>query len=85
MAAMFTVTITALLYLALYQNLYLKFVSASAGDLTTLEQIAAVVQILIALILVYLAVSILKMGYDNIREARAGAEVAADGGEPSDD
>ena len=85
MAAMFTVTITALLYLAFYQNLYVKFLGPDAGGLSGLETVAAIVQIAIALILVYLAVSLLRMGYANIKAARGGEAVAADGGEPADD
>jgi carbon starvation protein len=50
-----------------------------------LTQIAVAVQLLIALLLVYLAVSLLRMGYANISEARRGEAVAADGGEPTDD
>ncbi|HKJ59907.1 MAG TPA: carbon starvation CstA family protein, partial [Halobacteriales archaeon] len=87
MAAMFVVTITALLYLSLYQNLYQKFILGNWGveTVTPVVQIAAAVQILIAFILIYLAVSLLRMGYANISEARRGEAVAADGGEPSDD
>jgi carbon starvation protein len=85
MAAMFVVTITALLYLAFYQNLYLKFVAGDPAALGTLGTVSAIVQIVIALVLVYLAVSLLRMGYANIREARSGEAVAADGGEPADD
>jgi len=87
MAVMFVVTITALLYLALYQNLYQKFILGNWGvdQVTAVTQIAAAVQILIALVLVYLAVSLLRMGYANISEARRGETVAADGGGPSDD
>jgi len=87
MAIMFVVTITALLYLSLYQNLYQKFVLGNwpSEPVTMLMQVAAAIQILIALILVYLAISLLKMGYENIQEARSGEAVAADGGEPTDD
>ena len=86
MVFMFGITITALLYLAFYQNLYQKFILGNWGDAgaTAGSMASTAIQILIALILVYLAVSLLKMGYDNISEARDRV-VAADGGEPSDD
>jgi carbon starvation protein len=84
MAVMFTVTITALLYLSLWTNLYQKFVLGNwpgEGDPTLIMQVAAVAQIAIALVLVYLALSLLKMGYENIQDARGTGAVAADGGE----
>jgi carbon starvation protein len=89
MAIMFSVTITALLYLAFWQNLYQKFVLGNWGpevtEPTLVMQVAAVAQILIALVLVYLAVSLLRMGYANIQSARGTGAVAADGGEVESD
>ena len=85
MAAMFVVTTTALLYLAFYQNLYLKFLAPDAAAMNGLQTFSAILQIVIALVLVFLALSVLRMGYANIKEARASGAVAADGGEPSDD
>ncbi|WP_435348214.1 carbon starvation CstA family protein [Haloarchaeobius sp. HRN-SO-5] len=89
MAIMFTVTTTALLYLAFWQNLYQKFVQGNWGpdvtEPTIVMQVAAAVQIAIALVLVYLALSVLRMGYENIREARGTGAVAADGGEVESD
>jgi carbon starvation protein len=71
MAIMFAVTTTALLYLAFYQNLYQKFIQGNwASGGTLVEQLSAGVQIVIALVLVYLALSILKMGYDSVKEER---------------
>ncbi len=86
MAAMFVVTTTALLYLAFYQNLYQKFVLGNwtAEQATALEMASAGVQILIAVVLVYLALSILRMGYANIQSARRGEVAVADGGEGPD-
>jgi carbon starvation protein len=85
MAAMFVVTTTALLYLALYQNLYQKFVLGNwAGEPTTIVQAAAVLQIAIALVLVWLALSLLRMGYTNIKEARGERAVVTDGGGDDD-
>ncbi|MCT9094724.1 carbon starvation protein A [Haloarchaeobius sp. HME9146] len=88
MAIMFTVTTTALLYLAFYQNLYVKFIQGNwpgEGAPGLVPQLAAAVQIVIALTLIYLALSVLKMGYENIQHARGSGAVAADGGEVESD
>ncbi|MFB6152059.1 MAG: carbon starvation protein A [Haloarculaceae archaeon] len=89
MAFMFVMTVSALLYLAFYQNLYDKFIQGNWADGATLTaQASAAVQIVIALVLVYLALSVLKMGYDNVVEERGrffdsgASEVPS---EPSDD
>jgi carbon starvation protein len=88
MALMSVVTILALLYLAVVQNFVQKFLDpAWMADATALDMFSAVLQIVIALVLVGLAVALVRMGYSNIRQARGGTEaVAADGGErePSD-
>jgi carbon starvation protein len=89
MAFMFTITTSALLYLAVVQNFVQKFLSpewrADAGILTWAS---VSVQIILAFVLVYLALSVLKMGYENVTEAReqffdTGAEPEVSG--PSDD
>jgi carbon starvation protein len=88
MAIMATITVCALLYLALYQNLYQKFVLGQWGDAgaTLNTQLSIAVQIIIGLVLVYLALALVRMGYKNIKEARAGhGPAAADGGRPHDD
>jgi carbon starvation protein len=88
MAIMATITVVALLYLALYQNLWQKFVQGNWGDAgaTLANQASVAVQIIVALILVGLALSLVRMGYSTIKSARGGPEaVAADGGEPGDD
>jgi carbon starvation protein len=86
MAFMFVITTTALLYLALYQNLYQKFIQGNWADGgSTVAMASAAVQIVIALVLVWLALSIAYMGINNIREARGTGAAVADGGEPSDD
>jgi carbon starvation protein len=89
MAFMFTITISALLYLALYQNLYQKFIQGQWGEAgaTFTAQASAAVQIVLALTLVFLALSVLRMGYDSVIEERdrffdTGTESPA---EPSDD
>jgi len=86
MAFMLVITTTALLYLAFYQNLYQKFIQGNwAGGGTTIEMASAGVQIVIALVLVWLALSLAYMGINNIREARGTGAAVADGGEPTDD
>jgi carbon starvation protein len=87
MAAMFVVTTVALLYLAFYQNLYQKFILGNWGEggATLLAQGSTAIQIVIALVLVGLSLSIAYMGISSIRSARKTGAVAADGGEPSDD
>jgi carbon starvation protein len=86
MAFMLVITTVALLYLALYQNLYQKFIQGNwAGGGTTIEMASAGIQIVIALVLVWLALSLAYMGINNIRNARGTGAAVADGGEPSDD
>ncbi|AZH23969.1 carbon starvation CstA family protein [Haloplanus aerogenes] len=85
MAFMLVITTTALLYLALYQNLYQKFVQGNwAGGGTTIEMASAGVQIVIALVLIWLALSLAYMGINNIRKARGTGAAVADGGEPAE-
>jgi len=84
MALMTIITVLALLYLALYQNLYVKFIQGNWGDggATFAAQASVAVQIVIALILVGLALGLVQMGYNNIKEARQkSSAVATDGGE----
>jgi len=90
MAFMFVITTTALLYLALYQNFYQKFVLGewAVEDPGVAAQASAAIQIVIALVLVYLALSILRMGYRSVKEERGqffdtGSETPP--AEPSDD
>ncbi len=82
MAIMTTITVTALLYLALWQNLAQKLLNGSwMAEATTTDIMSTSVQIIIALILVYLAIALVRMGVQNVQEARAGAGAA----EPADD
>jgi carbon starvation protein len=86
MAFMLAITTTALLYLAFYQNLYQKFLNdAWMADATVTAMASTAVQIVIALVLVGLALSLAYMGITNVRKARASGPAVADGGEPSDD
>ncbi|WP_101298074.1 carbon starvation CstA family protein [Halegenticoccus soli] len=87
MALMTFITVCGLLYLALYQNLYVKFVLGQwGGDASLATQASVAVQIVLALVLIGLALSLVWLGYSNIRRARGTArQVAADGGSESDD
>ncbi|WP_311170209.1 carbon starvation CstA family protein [Halobellus ordinarius] len=84
MALMVVITVTGLLWLALHSNLYTKFLDPSwMAEATTVQMISAVTQIVLALVLVYLGLSLVKMGYDNIDEVRNGER--AGGFSPGDD
>ncbi|WP_152039583.1 carbon starvation CstA family protein [Salinigranum salinum] len=86
MALMLAVTTTALLYLAFYQNLYQKFLNdAWMADASTTAMASSAVQIVIALVLVGLALSIAYMGISNVRKARSTGPAVADGGAPESD
>jgi len=88
MAIMVTITTLGLLWIGLHDNLWTKFVQGSWGDggVTLVKQLSAATQIVLALVLVYIGLSIVKMGYDNIQEVRSGRGAAAtDGGEPTQD
>jgi len=85
MAFMLVITTTALLYLAFYQNLYQKFIQGNwASGGTTVEMASTGIQIVIALVLIWLALSLAYMGISNIREARGTGAAVADGGEPAE-
>jgi carbon starvation protein len=85
MVAMLSVTILALLYLALYQNVYRKFLLGNWGDGSILiSAVAGALQTAIALVLVWLAARIVALGYENVREAPQDVAVA-DGGEASEE
>ncbi|UPV75658.1 carbon starvation protein A [Halorussus limi] len=86
MAVMGTITVLGLGWLAFHDNLYVKFIQGSVNDMTMVQTLSAITQMVLALVLIYLAVSLIRIGYGNIKEARSGAGVAAtDGGKPSDD
>ena len=82
MAVMVTITTLGLSWLAFYSNLYQKFIVGNPADLGTFGIISAIVQIVLALTLIFLALSLVKMGYENIQNARRGGSGAAlaDGG-----
>jgi carbon starvation protein len=92
MAVMIVMTSAALLYLAFVQNLWTKFIQGDwglpAGETPgILMQLSAAIQIVIALVLVALAWSIFKMGWDNMREVRSTGIMGgtSEPAEPSDD
>ncbi|WP_423743571.1 carbon starvation protein A (plasmid) [Haladaptatus sp. SPP-AMP-3] len=84
MALMTFVTILGLLYLALYQNIWEKFVKG--GDMALGSALSAGVQTVIALVLIALALSLVRIGYENITSARRepGGTPVTDGGESDD-
>jgi len=80
MAIMVTITVLGLAWVALWDNLYQKLVQ---GGVTGLGgQISAVVQMVLAFVLIYLALSLVWMGYENITTIR---EPGGSAPEPSDD
>jgi carbon starvation protein len=86
MAIMFVITTSALLYKALYELLYLQFIMGQwSSEPTTITMISTALQIVLALVLVGLGLSVAFMGINNIRQARGTGAAVADGGEPSDD
>ena len=71
MALMVGITVSGLLWLAFYSNIYQKFLDPSwMSDAGAVEMISAVTQIGIALALIYLGLSLVKMGYENIQNVR---------------
>jgi carbon starvation protein len=71
MAIMVVITVSGLLWLALHSNLYSKFLNpewmATAG---TVAMLSAAVQIALALVLVYLGLALVRMGYSNIQSVK---------------
>ncbi|MFW5911678.1 MAG: carbon starvation protein A [Halolamina sp.] len=80
MVIMVTITVLGLSWLALYENLYVNLIQGGAGGTAAL--VSSAVQMVLGLVLIYLALSLVRIGYDNIQGARGGREPAA---EPSDD
>ncbi|WP_073308665.1 carbon starvation CstA family protein [Halobaculum gomorrense] len=86
MVVMVTITVLGLLWLALHDNVYAKFLNdAWMAEAGAFAMLSAVVQIALAFTLIYLALSLVKMGYENIQDARSGTggAVATDGGQGS--
>ncbi|WP_276271174.1 carbon starvation protein A [Haloarcula litorea] len=81
MALMTVITVCALLYLSLYQNLYQQFIQGGfAEGAGIFARISVAVQIVLALVLVGLALSLVWIGYQNISTVREDF-----GGAPADD
>ncbi|MBV0902180.1 carbon starvation CstA family protein [Haloarcula salina] len=71
MALMTLITVIALLYLALYQNLYQQFVQGGfAPEAGIVARVSVAAQIVLALVLVGLALSLVWIGYNNIKSVR---------------
>ncbi|MFW5896188.1 MAG: carbon starvation protein A, partial [archaeon] len=82
MALMIVITVSALLYLAFYANLYQGLMLG--GVTGSAAQISTGVQIVISLVLIYLGLSLLWIGYGNIKSVRESSGVATDGGQSDD-
>ncbi|GAB7009788.1 carbon starvation protein A [Halorubrum trueperi] len=80
MAVMVTITVLGLAWLAIYENLYLNLIGGGAGTLGA--QLSSGAQMILALVLIGLALSLVKIGIGNLRSVRSGDAPAA---EPSDD
>ncbi|MFC7237815.1 carbon starvation protein A [Saliphagus sp. GCM10025317] len=80
MAIMVVITTLGLAWLAFYENLYVNLLQGGADGF--LATASAAVQMVLALVLIYLALSLVRIGYGNISRARTGRGPAA---EPGDD
>ncbi|WP_248895873.1 carbon starvation CstA family protein [Haloplanus halobius] len=81
MAVMVSITVLALAWLAFYENLYLNLIQGGAGSLSA--QVSAAVQMVLAVVLIVLALSLVRMGYRNIKAVRR--PESGVGTEPGDD
>jgi len=80
MAVMTVITILGLLWLAVYENIYINILQGGAES--TSAMISSAVQAGLAFVLIYLALSLVRIGYANIRSVRSEGGAA---GAPSDD
>jgi len=80
MAVMTVITILGLLWLAIYENIYINILQGGAES--TSAMISSAVQAGLAFVLIYLALSLVRIGYANIRSVRGEGGAA---GAPSDD
>ncbi|APX96915.1 carbon starvation CstA family protein [Natronorubrum daqingense] len=68
---MTAITIIGLLWLVVYENLYTMFLDADArADATILELVSSGLRMAIALVLIWLAIAIIRLGYANLQEQR---------------
>jgi len=80
MAVMVTITVLGLTWVALYNNLYVNLVQGGAGTLGA--QLSSGAQMILGIALIYIALSLVRIGVGNLRSVRSGDAPAA---EPSDD
>ncbi|WP_435115572.1 carbon starvation CstA family protein [Halolamina sp. C58] len=80
MVLMVAITVLGLSWIAFKEQLYDQLIMGGASGLGA--QISVVIRVLLALVLLYLALSLVKIGYENISDVRGGSGAAA---EPSDD
>ena len=80
MAVMVTITVLGLTWVALYNNLYVNLVQGGAGTLGA--QLSSGAQMILGIVLIYIALSLVRIGVGNLRSVRSGDAPAA---EPSDD
>jgi carbon starvation protein len=80
MALMVTITILGISWTAFKEQLYDQLIMGGATGLGT--QISVVIRVVLALVLMYLALSLVRLGYENISTVRGGRGASP---EPSDD
>ncbi len=80
MAIMVTITILGLSWIAFYENIYSGLLQGGAANLGA--QVSLVVQTVLAFVLIYLGLSLVRIGYGNISGSGSGREPAA---RPGDD
>ncbi|MDZ5810658.1 carbon starvation CstA family protein [Halorubrum sp. AD140] len=80
MAIMVTITVLGLAWIALYNNLYVNLIQGGAEAL--IPQLSSAAQMILGIALIYLALSLVRIGVGNLRSARRGEAPAV---EPSDD
>jgi carbon starvation protein len=80
MALMVVITVLALTWIALYNNLYQNLLQGGAETLGA--QLSSGAQMILGLVLIYIALSLVRSGVGNLRSVRRGGRPAA---EPSDD
>jgi len=81
MVVMVSITVLALAWLAFYENLYLNLISGGAEAIGA--QVSAAVQMVLAVVLIALALSLVRLGYRNIKSVRR--PESGVGAEPGDD
>ncbi|MDJ1433880.1 carbon starvation protein A [Halostagnicola sp. A-GB9-2] len=68
---MIFITILGLLWLALYENLYMGLLNSEwMAEASLLEQVSSGLRMLLAFILIWLAIAIIRLGWSNLQENR---------------